>query len=142
MNKWVLLCNTNIYKVFNLNVSMKYKPLTVKLEKEQADRLKKVCNLNKKKVSTFMREAIISKLEEGAISHIAGENEIDYNPENDKFIWKIKLDEGKEIDVLRDISFDFVEDLFKQLDLQIKKREELLGKKNKKSVSVPKGLIK
>lgn len=121
---------------------MKYKPLTVKLEKDQADRLKRICDLNGKKVSTFMRDAILSKLSEGAISNIAGKNEIEYNPENDNFIWKVKLDEGEEIDILKDISFDFVDDLFKQLELQIKKREELLGKKNKKSVSIPKGLIK
>ena len=121
---------------------MKYQPITVKLEKEKADQLKKVCNLNKTMVSTFIREAVFSKLDEGAISNIAGKNEINYVPEKDNFSWKVKLDNGEEVEVMRNIAIGFMEDLAKQLEFQLKKRQELLKKQDKKSVAVPRKLIK
>ena len=74
---------------------MKYQAITVKVEKDNADRLKRVCSLNKTKVSTFIREAIFLKLDEGAISNIAGKNELDYVPEKDNFSWKVNLDNGE-----------------------------------------------
>ncbi|MBS3149177.1 hypothetical protein J4455_00580 [Candidatus Woesearchaeota archaeon] len=121
---------------------MKYLPITVKLEKDYAERLKKVCNLNKTQVSTFIREAIFSKLDEGAISNIAGKNEPAYVPEKDNFSWKVKLDDGKEVEIMKDISLEFIEDLVKQLEFQLKKRQEVLRKQDKKSVAVPRRLIK
>jgi len=121
---------------------MAYRSITVKLEKENADMLKKICSLNKTQMSTFIREAILTKMNEGAISNIAGNNEIYYNPEMDNFAWKIKLDNGKEIELMDRVSIEFVEDLAMQINFQLKKREELLGKKNKKSVAVPKKLLR
>lgn len=121
---------------------MKYQPITVKLEKDHADRLKKVCNLNKTQVSTFIREAIFSKLDEGAISNIAGKNELEYASGKDNFTWKVKLDDGKEAEIMKDVSVEFMEDLVKQLEFQLKKRQEVLNKQDKKSVAVPRRLIK
>ena len=104
--------------------------------------LKKICVLNKTQVSTFIRDAIFSKMNEGAISHVAGNNEINYNPEKDSFVWKIKLEDGNETEILDNVSLEFMKDLEKQISFQIKKREELLGKKNKKAVAVPKRLLR
>lgn len=138
----VLQNNTNIYKDLSYLISMKYQPITVKLEKEKANQLKKVCNLNKTMVSTFIREAIFSKLDEGTISNIAGKNEINYVPEKDNFSWKVKLDNSEEVEVMKNISLEFMENLAKQLEFQLKKRQELLKKQNKKSVAVPRRLVK
>jgi hypothetical protein len=125
-----------------VNERKDYKPVTTKLELKDFNRLNQTCKLNNAKVSEYVREAILSKLNSGAISHIAGKNEIDYNPKKNNFVWKIILDDGNEIEILKNISGDFVKDLFEQLKLQLKKQEELLGKKNKKSVAVPRGLVK
>ena len=112
----------------------KYVPRTVKLEKEDDDRLKKVCTLNNVQVSTFMREAILDKLNSGAISNIAGKNKINYNPDNDSFDWIVALDDGREIEVLRNLSHEFITDLFKDIQFEISKRDELLKKKKKQSI--------
>lgn len=125
-----------------VNERKDYKPVTTKLELKDFNRLNKTCELNKSKVSEYVRESVLSNLNSGAISHIAGKNEIDYNPKKNNFVWKVVLDNGEEIEILKDISGDFVKDLFEQLKLQLKKQEEILGKKNKKSVAVPRGLIR
>jgi hypothetical protein len=120
---------------------MKYRTVSVKFEEGDYHKIKKVSEVsNGGEMSGFIREAVISKLNSGAISNIAGKNEIDYNPEKNNFSWKILLDNGEETEILKDVSGDFIKDLSEQLKLQLKKQEELLVKKNKKSVAVPRGL--
>lgn len=119
-----------------------YQAVTTKLELNDFTRLNKTCELNDIKVSEYIRNAILSKLNQGAISNIAGKNEIEYNPQKDSFVWNVKLDDGEEIEILKNIAPDFVEDLLAQLKFQIKKREDLLEKNSKNSVAIPKGLVK
>lgn len=119
-----------------------YVPRTVKLEKEQNDRLEKICQLNNTQVSTFVRDAILEKLNSGAVSNIAGQNKIHYNSSNDTFTWIVKLDDEKEIEVLRNLSGEFIQDFFNNMQFEINKRTELLKKKQKNSVAVPKSLIR
>ncbi|MBI2546578.1 hypothetical protein HYV81_05350 [Candidatus Woesearchaeota archaeon] len=120
----------------------KYKPRTVKLEKEDDLLLKKICSLNGVAVSTFMRDAILEKLAAGSVSNIAGKNKIQYHPDTDSFSWNIEPDDGKEVEVLRNLNLEFIQDLSANIMLQIQKRNDTLGKKNDKSVAVPKALVK
>jgi hypothetical protein len=125
-----------------INERKDYKPVTTKLELRDFNRLNKTCELNNTKVSEYLREAVLSKLNSGAISNIAGKNEINYNPKKDNFSWKVLLDNEEEFEIFKDVSADFIKDLNEQLKLQLKKQEELLGKKNKGSVAVPRGLVR
>lgn len=116
--------------------------VSTKLQPDQFQLLNKICELNHKDKSVFIREAILEKLNSGRISNIAGTNFFDYNQERDSFAWKIKLDNGVERVVLESISLEFMQDLSELVDNQLKKREELLGKKKKSSVAIPRGLVK
>ena len=117
-------------------------PRTVKLEKEDDLRLKQVCELNQVEVSTFMRAAILEKLNSGAVSNVAGKNKINYDSSNDTFTWKVQQDDGKEVEVLRNLSLDFMQDLTKNIFIELNGRESLLKKSKKTSVAIPKGLVK
>jgi len=119
-----------------------YVPRTVKLEKEDDLRLKQVCELNQVEVSTFMRAAILEKLNSGAVSNVAGKNKINYDSSNDTFTWKVQQDDGKEVEVLRNLSLDFMQDLTKNIFIELNGRESLLKKSKKTSVAIPKGLVK
>ena len=119
-----------------------YVPRTVKLEKEDNDRLTKVCDLNQVDASTFMRAAILDKLNSGAVSSVAGRNKITYNSSNDTFTWAVQLDEGNDIEVLRNLSLEFMQDLIKNILIELNSRESLLKKNKKLSVAIPKGLVK
>lgn len=117
-----------------------YTPRTVKLENEDDLRLKKICEMQNIDVSTFMREAILSKMNSGAISNVAGKNKIKYNLKYDLFDWVVELDDGKEIEVLNNLSAEFVNDLLSSFSFELNKRNELLGKKKKSSIALPKKL--
>ena len=119
-----------------------YVPRTVKLEKEDNDRLMKVCGLNNASISTFMRTAILEKLNSGVISNVAGKNKIQYDPATDSFSWVVQLDDGKEVEVLRSLSVDFLQNLTSGIEFELRKRDELVRKKQKDSVAIPKGLVK
>ena len=119
-----------------------YVPRTVKLEKEDNDRLMKVCGLNNASISTFMRTAILEKLNSGVISNVAGKNKIQYDSGNDTFTWMVLLDDGKEVEVLRSLSVDFLQNLTSGIEFELRKRDELVRKKQKDSVAIPKGLVK
>lgn len=92
-------------------------------------------------VSDFIRAAVLEKVESETISNVAGENLIEYSAIKDSFVWKIKTDTGEEKIILDNIPLEFLQDLNNKINFELKKREELLGKKNKKSVAVPKGLV-
>jgi hypothetical protein len=93
-------------------------------------------------VSDFIRLAVLEKIQSESMPNIAGNNLIEYDPSKDSFVWKIKIDDGHEKIVLDNITIEFIQDLNKQISFQLIKRDELLHKKQKKSVAVPKGLIK
>lgn len=119
-----------------------YVPRTVKLEKDDNERLMHICRLNQTDVSTFMRAAILEKLNSGAVSNVAGRNKIAYNSSNDTFTWGVQLDDGKDVEVLRNLSFEFMQDLVKKMQIELDSRESLLKKSKKVSIAIPKGLVK
>ena len=108
-----------------------YKSRTVKLEDVHDFSLRKYCEQRGCDVSTFIREAILEKMNSNHVSNIAGKNKIEYRPKTDSFIWKIELDSGEEQIVLENLSPDFVQDLQKQLSFELHKRAESLSKKKK-----------
>lgn len=95
-----------------------------------------------KNVSDFIRAATFEKARSEGLSHFAGKNKISYVPEKDTFKWSVELDEGGEFNVLDYLSLDFIQDLREQITFQLNKRNELLGKKKKSSVAIPRGLVK
>src|SRR3989338_1191341 len=88
-----------------------YVPRTVKLEKDDDLRLKRVCELNHVDISTFMRAAILEKLNSGAVSNVAGKNKVDYDSSNDSFTWTVHLDDGNKVEVFRNLTSEFVTNL-------------------------------
>ena len=118
------------------------RPRTVKLDKYEDIALQQHCVKLGTDVSTFIREAVAEKMMSGHISNIAGQNIIEFNSKKDKFTWKLKLDSGEEKIVLEDISPEFMDELFRKISLRMNERAQLLGKKKKGSVAVPRRLVK
>jgi len=117
------------------------RPRTVKLDKEENFILQKHCNWLGVAVSSFIRDAINEKINSGHVMNTAGQNLMEFDSKKDKFIWKIKPDDGEEKTILDDISPEFMEDLSGKIRLKLKERDDMMKKKNKKSVAVPKRLV-
>ncbi|MEM4153003.1 MAG: hypothetical protein QXK80_02730 [Candidatus Pacearchaeota archaeon] len=118
------------------------RPRTVKLDETEDLQLQKHCGKLGIDVSTFIRKAINEKINFGHVSNIAGQNIIEFDSKEDKFLWKIKLDNGEEKTILEDLSPEFMQDLFNKIQLKLKERDDLLQRKNKKSVPVPRRLMR
>lgn len=95
-----------------------------------------------KNVTEFIRAATFEKARSGTISYFSGKNKISYSPEKDTFNWSVESEDGQELNVLDHLSLEFIQDLHNQITLQLNKRNELLGKKKKSSVAIPKGLVR
>ena len=118
------------------------KPRTVKLDENEDLELSNYCKKFGIEVSSFIREAINEKMSSGHISNVAGQNIIEFDGKKDKFSWKIKLDNGEEKTILEEISPEFMQNLIEMIKLKISERDEIMGRKNKKSVAIPKKLVR
>lgn len=118
--------------------------VTAKLKPEQAKKLADICLFGGVPQSTFIREAIMEKLEDPnlTISNMAGVNFFEYNPKKDCFIWKVKVDGGGEKIMVEDLSPEFLEQLQREIVLKLKDRDNTLNKKHKESVPVPRRLMR
>jgi hypothetical protein len=73
---------------------------------------------------------------------VAGKNKIHYNKERDTFSWFVELDSGKDMEVMRDVSPRFLEDLQDVILMGLDERSVFIGMNKKDSVPVPSGILK
>lgn len=117
-------------------------PRTIKLDSEEDFNLQRHCEKLGVDVSSFIREAINERLNSGHISNIAGQNILEFNQKSDSFVWKVKLDNSEEKIILDNIPTEFLEDLDNKIKLKLHERNQLLQKTSKKSIPVPRRLVR
>jgi|APSaa5957512576_1039674.scaffolds.fasta_scaffold15864_3 hypothetical protein len=117
-----------------------YVSVSTRLAKEDALKLKRKCAWMHLSPSEWIRKIIHGKLNESSVSHIAGNNRIEYNQEKDNFNWNVVDEVGDVFKIAENVSLEFVEELVKELDFVLHKRNESLGKRKRKSIGVPRGL--
>jgi hypothetical protein len=125
-----------------MNCKSYNKPRTVKLDESEDLELSNYCKKFGIEVSSFIREAINEKMNSGHISNVAGQNIIEFDGKKDQFSWKIRLDNGEEKTILEEVSPEFMQHLVEMIKLKIKERDDIIGRKNKKSVAIPKRLVR
>ena len=117
---------------------MTNKVVAVRWDSGDFEAIKKFANnIGYDNVSTFVRDSVKGMLETGNVSQVAGRNLIEYNPDLDKFTWKIKTDLGTESIVSDDINAEFLEQLQKEIQLKLNEREQLIHKHKRDSVAIP-----
>lgn len=91
--------------------------------------------------ANLMRDLILSEVKVTVPHTVAGRNKISFDKKSDTFAWSVKLDSGREIEVLKNISPSFVEDLFSILKIGLEERATFIHKKNVKSIPIPSNII-
>lgn len=86
-------------------------------------------------ISSFARDTVLKEINRGSVANVSGKNIFEYNGEKDNFVWKVKVDSGEEKILAENLSLGFLENLKKEIDVKLKERDELIGRK--KGVSVP-----
>ncbi|MFH1311431.1 MAG: hypothetical protein ABIH65_03440 [Nanoarchaeota archaeon] len=119
-----------------------YVSMSTRLPSVDAVKLKFHCKRNGVSPSEFIRDIVHEKMNESPISHLAGSNKIEYDLQKDSFVWKVVGDDGQNYEIMKNIGIELLEDLSREIKFQINKRRDLIGKKSKESVTIPRRLVK
>lgn len=73
---------------------------------------------------------------------LAGKNKIRYDKLNNSFSWLIELDSGQEVEVLKNLSLEFLKNLNQQIEEAIKERNQWVHQTKEDSVDIPGEIIR
>lgn len=121
---------------------MEFGSISTKLSREEITFLKSFCERKGVTPSAFIRSLIQRELEIPIPQNVAGKNRIHYNKERDTFSWFVELDSGKDMEVMKDVSPMFLEDLHEIVSRSLSERSGFIGKNNTDSVPVPSNILK
>ncbi|MCL5018669.1 MAG: hypothetical protein M1416_02815 [Candidatus Pacearchaeota archaeon] len=92
-------------------------------------------------ISERIRDLIMQDISKPSKQFLSGINEIQYNKLNNNFSWIVHLDSGKKVNVLNNLSLDFLRNLQIQIQESIKERNSWVHNINPDAVDIPKELI-
>lgn len=118
------------------------KTVLAKLSREEFSRFQNYCEKKEKSINAVIKGLILDEVDNPANSNIAGKNIFLYNQGNDSFTWRLLLDDRSEVDLIKDVSVQYLEQLFDGLREAMSERNIHLKRKNKGSVPVPTKLMK
>lgn len=121
---------------------MDFKSVSAKLPMNEITMFKAFCEKKGVSPAGLIRELILRELEVPVPHIVAGKNKIVYDKENDRFIWSIVLDNGEDVEVLKNVSPDFLEELQDKIHRCLEERASFIGRVKKDSVAVPSGILK
>ena len=121
---------------------MEFGSISTKLSREEITFLKSFCQRKGVTPSALIRSLIQRELEVPIPQNVAGKNRIHYNKERDTFSWFVELDTGKDMEVMRDVSPRFLEDLHDIVSRGLSERSGFIGKDNEDSVPVPSNILR
>lgn len=121
---------------------MEFKSVSAKMPMNEITLFKAFCEKKGVSPASLIREMILRELEVPVPHTVAGRNKIDYDKESDRFVWSIGLDNGEDVEVLRNVSPAFLEELQDMIAKGLEERASFIGKVEKDSVSVPSGILR
>ena len=116
---------------------MEFKSVSAKMPMNEITLFKAFCEKKGVSPASLIRELILRELEVPVPHTVAGKNYISYDKENDRFIWSVALDNGEEIEILRNVSPDYLEELKNRISKGLEERASFIGRMKKDSVPVP-----
>lgn len=121
---------------------MEFKSVSAKMPMNEITLFKAFCEKKGVSPASLIRELILRELEVPIPHTVAGKNKIAYDKENDRFIWSVALDNGEDVEVLRNVSPVFLEELQDIIYRGLEERASFIGKVKKDSVPVPSGILR
>src|SRR5659263_605869 len=86
---------------------MEFKVVSAKMPMNEITLFKAFCEKKGVSPASLIRELILRELEVPVPHTVAGKNKIVYDKENDGFTWSVVLDNGEDVEVLRNVSSGF-----------------------------------
>lgn len=121
---------------------MEYRTVSTKLPSNELTMFKAHCEKKGVAPASLIRDLILREMRITVPNAVAGKNKITYEKDHDSFTWCVELDTGEFVDVLRNVSPTFIENLRDAITLVAGERLTFIHKKKKDSVTVPNGILK
>lgn len=121
---------------------MEFKSVSAKMPMNEITLFKAFCEKKGVSPASLIRELILRELEVPVPHTVAGKNKIAYDKESDRFIWSVVLDNGEDVEVLRNVSPAFLEELQDMIFKGLEERASFIGRVKKDSVPVPSGILR
>ncbi|MBU4086253.1 MAG: hypothetical protein KKB21_01610, partial [Nanoarchaeota archaeon] len=118
-----------------------YTSLSARLPKVDASLYKLFCEKLGTNTSKRLRQLIMLDLKKPARPVLSGINKIKYDKVHNSFDWFVQLDNGKEVEVLNDLSAEFLKNFQQEIQEAIKERNEWIHQSKPGSVDVPGELV-
>ena len=116
-----------------------YRTISVRLPRQEFIEFDKLC---KDTHSAKLRELINKEIKSNSKSNfLSGINKITYNKVNNSFSWLVKLDSGKETEILNNLSLEFLKNLQEDIQEAIKERNQWVHQTKDDSVDIPMELV-
>jgi len=116
--------------------------VSAKLSREEFNNFKSLCERKGQSFNFLIKKLINREITAPFKEHRSGENILKYNTNADNFSWIIRLDKEEDVEILENLSFEFVNDLKEKINQAEKERDAYLGKTKKESVRVPGKLVR
>jgi len=119
-----------------------YTTISAKITREEFTLLQDYCEKKGVTISSLIRDLLLREVDIPLPHNIAGRNRIGYNKATDDFSWSIEFDNGEVVEVIKNISPEFIQELNDEFRKSIEERVVFIKKKNKTSVPVPSSLLR
>lgn len=119
-----------------------FKSVSTKIPRSEYTLILDYCKKKGITPSQFLRDLAKSEIKTSKPSFVSGNNKIEYQKDKDKYNWKVILDTNILIEIMRDISPTYLEDLNQEIVKAIDERNAVIKKTKKGSVPVPGSLLK
>jgi len=116
-----------------------YRTISVRLPRQEFIDFNKLC---KDTHSSKLRELINKEIKSSSkVNFLSGLNKIKYNKINNSFSWLVQLDSGQEIEVLSNLSLEFLKNLQNKIQEAVKERNEWVYQTKEGSVDIPNEIL-
>lgn len=123
--------------VNNIKEPKSYVSVSTRLSEVDASLFQNYCKKIGISPSERIRQLVLLDIKKPQKYILAGKNRIRYNKTDNSFSWFVELDSGQEIEVLKNLSLEFLKNLNQEIQEAIKERNLWIHQTQPDSVDVP-----
>ncbi len=129
-----------IIKEAAMRIPKEYVSVSTRLPNSDLIALESVCKREDTTPSEYIRHLILKNIHSPKKTFLSGKNKITYDKTTNSFRWLVTLDSGQEVEVLKNLSDDFLKNLKNEIDQAIQERNEWVHQRKEDSVLIPRDL--
>jgi len=122
--------------------SLGYKIVMSKITREDYSRFQQYCDMNNETPNACLKRMITEEIDNPHPAKIAGKSIFEYDRQKDNFAWKVILDDDSVLSIDENLPTNTVEQLLESLMDAVDKRNSIIKKSMRNSVSIPNKLLR